>query len=107
MKITQIESLLLRLPLTRPLAMPADGDRSGRIDHVFMLAVHLDTDAGHRGLGFAYSVVGGGRAMKAIVEDDLTPLLIGEDPFDHERLGIKVARRFQGIGRRGLLTQAY
>ena len=118
MRITQVESQLLRLPLARPI-VPARDDR-GRLpltaageattvplDHVFMLIVHVDTDAGHRGLGFAYALAGGGRALKVIADDDLTPLLVGEDPLDHERLAERVYLRLQGIGRRGLVSQAY
>jgi L-alanine-DL-glutamate epimerase-like enolase superfamily enzyme len=116
MRITQIESQLLRLPLERPITGPPRDDRGrlslsesvgARLDHVFMLVVHVDTDAGHRGLGFAYSLGGGGRAFKVTVDDDLAPLLTGEDPLDHERLAGKVYWRLQGIGRRGLVAQAY
>src|SRR6185369_13269193 len=72
-----------------------------------MLIVYLDTDAGHRGLGFAYALEEGGRALKMIATDDLAPLLIGEDPLDHERLAAKVYWRLQSIGRRGLVAHAY
>jgi L-alanine-DL-glutamate epimerase-like enolase superfamily enzyme len=99
MRITRLESHLLRLPLERPIT-PA-------VDHVFLILVQLDTDAGLRGLGFAWAIHGGGRAMLAVAEDDLAPLVIGEDPLDHERLWAKVYWRLQGIGRRGLVTQAY
>jgi L-alanine-DL-glutamate epimerase-like enolase superfamily enzyme len=107
MRITQLDSQLLRLPLTRPMTLPNENDPGNRRDHVFLLLVQLDTDAGHRGLGFAYSYQGGGRAFKVLVEDDLAPLVVGEDPLDHERLGGKVYWRLQGIGRRGLAAQAY
>ncbi|MBY0527808.1 MAG: mandelate racemase/muconate lactonizing enzyme family protein [Gemmataceae bacterium] len=107
MKITQLESQVLRLPLTRPISAPRDNERGGRIDHVFLLVVHLDTDTGHRGLGFAYTMQGGARAMKAIADDDLAPVLVGEDPLDHERLAIKAYWRLQTIGRRGLVAQVY
>jgi L-alanine-DL-glutamate epimerase-like enolase superfamily enzyme len=106
MHITQVDSQLLRLPLTRPITPPGD-HRGGHLDFVFLLIVHLDTDAGHRGLGFAYALQGGGRALKAVLEDDLAPIVVGEDPLDHERLGSKVYWRLQSIGRRGLVTQAY
>jgi L-talarate/galactarate dehydratase len=106
MRITQLESQLLRLPLSRPIAAPADSQR-GRFDHIFLLVVHLDTDAGHQGLGFAYTLEGGGRALKIIADDDLAPLVIGEDPLDHERLAAKYYWRLQNIGRRGLVSQAY
>jgi L-alanine-DL-glutamate epimerase-like enolase superfamily enzyme len=118
MKITQVESQVLRLPLNRPITAPlapgslplaGDGSSFGgiRLDHLFMLVVHLDTDAGHRGLGFAYTLGGGGRAMKALADADLAPIVLGENPLDHERIGQKVYWRLQTIGRRGLVSQAY
>jgi L-talarate/galactarate dehydratase len=107
MRITQVATQLLRLPLNRPITSPSGSDRNGRLDHVFLLLVHLDTDTGLRGLGFAYALEGGGRALRAVAEDDLTPLLLDEDPLDHERLGGKVYWRLQAIGRRGLVAQAY
>jgi L-alanine-DL-glutamate epimerase-like enolase superfamily enzyme len=106
MRITQLETELLRLPLSRPVTPPTDSKR-GHLDHVFLLIVYLDTDAGHRGLGYAFSLQGGGRALKVIAQDDLAPLLVGEDPLDHERLAAKVYWRLQSIGRRGLVAQAY
>ncbi len=107
MRITRLESHLLRLPLSRPIRLGDDGSRRGRLDQIFMLIVHLDTDAGHRGLGFAYTVEGGGRALKALADEDLAPLMVGEDPLDHERLAAKAYWRLQAIGRRGLVAQAY
>jgi L-alanine-DL-glutamate epimerase-like enolase superfamily enzyme len=105
MRITQLETEVLRLPPARPLPPSANGDR-GEPEPVFLLVVAIDTDAGHRGLGFAISS-GGGRALRALAEDDLAPLLTGEDPLDHERLGAKVFWRLQGLGRGGLLAHAY
>jgi L-alanine-DL-glutamate epimerase-like enolase superfamily enzyme len=107
MRITRIATQLLRLPLNRPITSPTGSDRNGRLDRIFLLLVHLDTDTGHHGLGFAYALEGGGRALQAIAEDDLAPLLLDEDPLDHERLGAKVYWRLQPIGRRGLVAQAY
>jgi L-alanine-DL-glutamate epimerase-like enolase superfamily enzyme len=114
MRITQLESQVLRIPLTRPITSPTQGgpgalgaDRGARLDHIFLLVVHVDTDAGHRGLGFAYTLQGGGRALKVIADDDIAPLLAGEDPLDHERLGQKVYWRLQTIGRRGLVAMVY
>jgi len=103
MRITRLESHLLRLPLERPITSLG----SAAIDHVFALLVHLDTDTGLRGLGFAYTLQGGGRALKVVVDDDLAPLVVGEDPLDHERLAAKVYWRLQSVGRLGLVAQAY
>src|SRR5260370_11734719 len=107
MRITQVESQLLRLPLSRPITSLGGGDPDSRLDHVFVLIVYLDTDAGHRGLGFAYTLGGGGRALKAITDDDLAPLVVGEDPLDHERLAAKLYWLLQSIVPTGLLVQAY
>jgi L-alanine-DL-glutamate epimerase-like enolase superfamily enzyme len=107
MRIIQLESQLLRLPLSRPITSLGGGDAENRLDHIFVLMVYLDTDAGHRGLGFAYTLGGGGRALKVITDDDLAPLVVGEDPLDHERVGAKVYWRLQSIGRAGLMQQAY
>ncbi len=105
MRITRLESHLLRLPLPYPAT--ARDDRRPPLTHVFALVVRLHTDTDSCGLGFAYAEQGGGRALQAIADDDLAPLIVGEDPLDHERLGQRVSGRFQGIGRSGLVPQAY
>src|SRR5438876_401196 len=107
MRITQVETHVLRLPLNRPITSPKGNDRWGKVDHIYMLIVFLDTDGGQRGLGYAFAFQGGGRALKVIADDDLAPLLIGEDPLDHERLGTKVYWRLQSVGRVGLVSQVY
>lgn len=107
MRITQLQTQLLRIPLARPITAPTSTDRYGKIDHVLLLVVHLETDTTHRGLGFAYSMQGAGKAMASIAQDDIAPLIVGEDPLDHERIGTKVYWRLQSIGRRGLIQQVY
>jgi len=52
------------------------------VDHVFLLLVQLDTDAGLRGLGFAWAIHGGGRAMLAVAEDEGGAAAVG--PFVRE-----------------------
>src|SRR5439155_8837916 len=52
------------------------------------LLVQLETDAGLTGLGFC-TYPHGGRSLLACIEDELTPLLVDEDPLNHERLWAK------------------
>lgn len=106
MRITRVLSELLHVPLSRPRASPTEAS-AGRLNHIIVLLVHVHTDAGLTGLGFAYALQGSGRAMLALAEDDLAPLVVGEDPLDHERLAAKVYWRLQTIGRRGLVQQVY
>jgi L-alanine-DL-glutamate epimerase-like enolase superfamily enzyme len=106
MRIARVDSQLLHVPLSRPRASPAEAS-AGRLNHIVVLLVHVHTDEGPVGLGFAYALQSSGRALLAIAEDDLAPLVIGEDALDHERLAAKVYWRLQTIGRRGLVQQAY
>src|SRR5919198_5589065 len=106
MRITRADCELLRVPLSRPRASPKE-ESAGRLNQVIVLLVRLDADEGLSGLGFAYALQGSGRALHAVAVDDLAPLLVGEDPLDHERLAAKVYWRTQTVGRRGLVAQAY
>jgi L-alanine-DL-glutamate epimerase-like enolase superfamily enzyme len=106
MRITRFDCDLLRVPLSRPRASPAEAS-AGRLNHVMALVVRLETDAGVPGLGFAYTLQGSGRALHAIAVDDIGPLMVGEGALDHERLAALVYWRLQTIGRRGLVQQAY
>ncbi|MBI3468095.1 MAG: mandelate racemase/muconate lactonizing enzyme family protein [Planctomycetes bacterium] len=105
-RIVSVRSELLQLPLARPLVSGMSSSGRGEpLESIFMLASWITTDHGPEGFGFAYFLQGGGRAAQAIVEHDLGPALIGEDPLDHERLWQKLYWRVQSIGRRGLVVQ--
>src|SRR3954468_10236095 len=106
MRITKIDFDLLHVPLSRPRASPLEA-AGGRLNHVVALLAHVRTDSGLVGLGSAYALQSTGRAMLATAVDDLAPLLVNEDPLDHERLASKVYWRLQTVGRRGLVQQAY
>jgi L-talarate/galactarate dehydratase len=106
MRITRVDCHLLRVPTSPPRSSPVE-ERAGRISHIVVLLVRLETDSGLSGLGFAYALQSSGRALLALAEDDVSPLLVGEDPLDHERLAAKVYLRLQSIGRSGLVMQAY
>jgi L-alanine-DL-glutamate epimerase-like enolase superfamily enzyme len=99
MLITRVAADLLRVPLPRPRSLPrADDADPGNppSDHVTVLLVRFDTDAGATGLGFAYTAAG--RALVAIIQDELTPRLIGADPQLHERLHAKLRRDLPASG---------
>src|SRR5262245_52782329 len=107
MRITRADWQLLHIPLAWPRASALEAASYGRLNHVVALLLRLDTDAGVSGLGFASAVQSSGRGLFAVAVDDLTPLITGEDPLDHERLEQKVYWRLQTVGRRGLVQQAY
>jgi L-alanine-DL-glutamate epimerase-like enolase superfamily enzyme len=106
MRITRVDWDLLHVPLPRT-RLPMAGVPDGRPERVVVLLARLDTDAGLHGLGVAYALQGSGRALYAAAVDDVTPLLTGEDPLDHERLAARAYWRLHTVGRRGLVAQAY
>jgi L-alanine-DL-glutamate epimerase-like enolase superfamily enzyme len=106
MRITRIDWELLHVPLARPRASPLEAS-SGRLNHIVALLTHVHTDGGPTGLGVSYALQSSGRALLATAVDDLAPLLVNEDPLDHERLASKAYWRLQTVGRRGLVQQAY
>jgi L-talarate/galactarate dehydratase len=106
MKITRIDTQLLKVPLSRPRASPLEA-AAGRLNHVNVLLTEVHTDNDLVGLGFALALQSSGRALHAVAVDDLVPLLVGEDPTDHDRLAAKVYWRLQTVGRTGLVQQAY
>ena len=88
MRITRVDARLLRLPPSGPKPLPVAGSAAASRSGITVLLVQLETDAGLTGLGFG-AYPGGGRSLLACIEDDLTSLVMGEDPLQHERLWAK------------------
>ena len=107
MRITEVKTELLHMPLPRPMQSgSSSGKKGGPVSHINMPIVFITTEDGTRGLGYAWSLLGGATATRCVLRDDFAPLLIDEDALDHERLWHKLYKRLQSVGRRGLVTQA-
>ncbi len=99
MKITSIDSVVLRVPCPRPMSLEFADHR--------MVAAFIDTDQGVTGFGYALAFGGGGaEAMQVYLETRLKPLLLGEDPRLVARLWEKMFRADRGIRRVGLAGYA-
>jgi L-alanine-DL-glutamate epimerase-like enolase superfamily enzyme len=98
MKIAAIRTTALSCPCAPPYASAA-GVQSRR----GALLVEIETDGGIVGIGEAG--VGGG-VTATVIEKDLAPLLVGEDPLLIEFLWQKMFARTRQYGRRGLVMQA-
>ncbi|UVI29434.1 enolase C-terminal domain-like protein [Paenibacillus spongiae] len=66
------------------------------------MAVRIDTDEGIQGLGISY----GGDSIRSIVEEHFAKLLVGEDPFDIERLWDQMNKSTLPYGRKGMSSFA-
>jgi L-alanine-DL-glutamate epimerase-like enolase superfamily enzyme len=99
MKITAVESALLRVPTRKPIALAYPTHD--------LVVTTIRTDQGLSGLG--YSLVfgsSGSEAVLAYVRSRLGPLLVGEDPLFVERLWERLFRADRGIKRQGLAAYA-
>src|SRR4051794_752273 len=107
MKITKLSTDHLRVPLGKPARIPLTGPRAAGPDAVDLVLVHLETDAGVSGLGFTYTHGPGAAAVRALVDTELSPLVVGEDARDTDRLYAKAEARFAAVGFPGLAARAY
>jgi L-alanine-DL-glutamate epimerase-like enolase superfamily enzyme len=70
------------------------------------LLVEIETDNGLVGLGEAGSAGGPLASTQVVVEQELKPLLVGEDPLRIEYLWQKMFQRSRQHGRRGIVMHA-
>jgi L-alanine-DL-glutamate epimerase-like enolase superfamily enzyme len=105
MKITQLETDLLRVPLPRPVSLSTSQDP--RPAHqVDLVLVRLLTDGPHTGLGFTYTF-GGGAAVRSLLDTVVAPIVIGLDPMRSEWLYAKAVAELDGIGFAGFAARGF
>jgi len=97
MKIAAIRTIALSAPVDPPYAS-ASGVQSRRGG----LLVEVETDTGIVGIGEAGL---GGGATATVIDKDLAPMLVGEDPLLIEGLWQRMFARTRQYGRRGVVMQ--
>jgi L-alanine-DL-glutamate epimerase-like enolase superfamily enzyme len=107
MKLTRLTTDHLRVPLGKPGRIPLNEPKPPTPDAVDVVLVHLETDTGVRGLGFSYTLGPGAAAIRALVDTEFAPVVLGEDPRDTERLFARAESRFRSSGFGGLAARAY
>jgi L-talarate/galactarate dehydratase len=108
MKLTRLTTDHLRVPLGKPTRVPlTDPKPVAGPDAVDLLLVHLETDAGVKGIGFTYVLGPGAAAVRSLIDNELTQVVLGEDPRDTDRLLAKTESRFRAVGFAGLAARAY
>ena len=97
MKITAVTTTVLRYPHGQPIQdatiYPPPPEAAGRGE----LFVHIHTDEGVEGLGVG--IANGG--IRAIIEQNLAPVLIGQDPFAIDWLWDRMFWQVRSYGRKG------
>lgn len=100
MKIENIETAYYRLPLE-----PMGDAGHGAIDSEELVTLTLRAE-GLTGHGYSYTIGRGGRAVQALIDHDLAPLLVGRDASDIEGLWQLMWQRLLYVGRGGLAAFA-
>src|SRR5262249_20468879 len=107
MKLTRLTTDHLRVPLPKGGRIPLTQPAPAAPDAVELVLVHLETDAGLTGLGFTYTLGPGASAVRALIDTELSQVVVEEDPRDTDRLFAKAESRFRAAGFAGLAARAY
>ncbi|HSR13361.1 MAG TPA: mandelate racemase/muconate lactonizing enzyme family protein, partial [Thermodesulfobacteriota bacterium] len=97
MKITDVESMLISIPLRRVTSM---SNKTVTAREYVITRVHTDEGVS----GSAYTL--GGSVVLTAVKDTLRPLVLGADPFDTEKLWDKMFKTSLMVGRKGAVIRA-
>ncbi len=101
-KIVSIESQIFEVPLPEVLADAKHGNH-----YIFELVTATVTTAdGYTGTGYTYTGGKGGYAIKAMIDHDLIPALIGKDAADIESLYDYMTWHIHYVGRGGIASFA-
>lgn len=101
MKITRIQTLLVSYPMGEEMR-----DSRLAFSRRASLLVKVETDTGVYGLGESACYGGPPRSTQAVIEEELVPYLIGEDPCFPERHWDRIYQGTIMRGRRGLIIAA-
>ncbi|MFM8271401.1 MAG: mandelate racemase/muconate lactonizing enzyme family protein [Gemmata sp.] len=106
MNITRVTTDRLRVPLPKPGRVSLTGPKVVSPDAADLILVHLETSAGASGLGFCHAPAAGA-SVRGLIENELAPLLTGQDPRDTDRLLSRAEAHFRNVGFAGLAARAY
>ena len=89
-----------------PLSHPMTDATHGKMTEFEVVVVRLESDCGHVGCGYTYTIGRGGAAIRALIERDLSPLLVGAEADRIEDIWDRMWRCAHYIGRGGLVSFA-
>ncbi|MFN8524796.1 MAG: mandelate racemase/muconate lactonizing enzyme family protein [Chloroflexota bacterium] len=102
MRITEVRTVAVEYRYAERPPMSGGGVNAARA----ALLVIVETDSGLTGIGESGVAGGPSISTKTVVDRELAPLVVGQDPFEVERLWRLMAVRTRQHGRRGLLMHA-
>ena len=100
--ISKITSRLFNVPLAEVLSDAKHGDHT----HFQLVTVTVELDDGSEGTGYTYTGGKGGTAIKAMLDDDMIPALVGKDGDDVEGINEFCEWHIHYVGRGGIASFA-
>ena len=100
--IAAVRSRLFTVPLKETLTDARHGDHT----HFELVTVAVSLTNGLEGTGYTYTGGKGGRAIKAMIDHDLSPFLVGKDAGDIEHLHDAMQWHIHYVGRGGIASFA-
>jgi L-alanine-DL-glutamate epimerase-like enolase superfamily enzyme len=100
--IDKLECSLFRVPLPEVLTDAKHGDHT----HFELVTVTVKLADGSEGTGHTYTGGKGGRAIKAMVDHDIAPGMIGKDGSEVEKLNDFMEWHIHYVGRGGIASFA-
>jgi L-alanine-DL-glutamate epimerase-like enolase superfamily enzyme len=98
MKITAIETIVIRMPYTCGGPMPALADKVWSTADTLLVKISTDTGITGWGEAFGYNII---PATKAAIDEVIGPLYIGRDPTMIEALMLEMQQKLHIFGRSG------
>jgi D-galactarolactone cycloisomerase len=98
MKISSVETYILRAPLQQPFAYS-----QGWFHARTAMIVRVLTDEGIEGIGECF---GPPDLTAAVVEKAYAPMLVGRDPLDNEVIWEELYNRLRDHGQKGIVIEA-
>jgi L-alanine-DL-glutamate epimerase-like enolase superfamily enzyme len=96
-----VTTSLLKVPTDKLIT-----DSIHRLEAIEVVVTKISTDEDLEGTGFTYTIGTGGSAIKAIIDDVLSPLILGENPDAISELWAKMWKATNAIGRGGVTSHA-
>jgi len=100
--IREIETRLFKVPLAEVLVDARHGDHT----HFELVTVTVKTESGAAGTGYTYTGGKGGHAIKAMIEHDMAPFLVGKQADGIDELYDAMWWHIHYVGRGGIASFA-
>lgn len=101
-KIKKIETRLFKVPLAEVLVDAKHGNH----DHFELVTTTITLEDGSAGTGYTYTGGKGGYAIKAMIDNDLAPVLVGKDAGNIDGIYDFMEWHIHYVGRGGIASFA-